>query len=213
MQASLLLSLWAPALRVNPSRGNFYWLSGAIAIAKELGLHRDGPVSRNDISDGKLLRRVWWGCVIRDVFLAITYRRPTIIRLGDYDVLPLTWEDAMDASEESKFYNLTSEQQLAKMFAHLTQIAPLACKVLEVRFSVATRTPPINQSPSRGLDSLLDMERTYTELVIWHKSFLATGDISFVDSEETISKALMLHRNMILILYKCVEPVLPKRES
>ena len=99
------------------------------------------------------------------------------------------------------------------MFAHLTQIAPLACKVLEVRFSVATRTPPINQSPSRGLDSLLDMERTYTELVIWHKSFLATGDISFVDSEETISKALMLHRNMILILYKCVEPVLPKRES
>ncbi|KAH6712491.1 fungal-specific transcription factor domain-containing protein [Leptodontidium sp. MPI-SDFR-AT-0119] len=207
VQASLLLSYWAPALKVNPSRGNIYWLSGAIAIAKELGLHRDGSISRNDTSDGKLLRRVWWGCFIRDIFLAITYRRPTIIRLNDHDVRPLTWEDVMDASEESKKFNLTSERQLAKMFAHLTQIAPLACRVLEVRFSLATRIPT-NQSPSSALDSLLDVERTYTELVIWNKSFLAAGDFTFVDSEETIFKALMLHRNLILVLYNSIVIVL-----
>lgn len=203
VQASLLLSHWVPALSVNPSRGNIYWLSGAIAIAKEMGLHLNASISRYGSSDWKLLKRVWWCCVLRDAFLAITYRRPPTIRLNDYDIPPLMWDDVMDDPEESDIYDRNAEHQLANMFAHLTRMAPLVCKVLEARFSPATR-PRTDQSLSAGLNFLLDVERTNTELGIWYKAFLSVDNFSYVDSEETISKAIMFHRNFVLIFYKCV---------
>lgn len=50
------------------------------------------------------------------------------------------------------------------------------------------------------LDGILDMERSNTEFKMWKHGFLAE-DFSYLDSEESAYRPLMLHRNFILILH------------
>ncbi|KAK2685766.1 hypothetical protein QWA68_015374 [Fusarium oxysporum] len=86
LQATLLFSYWAPQLKQCPSQINIHWLSLAIVMAKELGMHQDAGA---ELTDKKLRRRIWWSCVFRDVVLAFTYRRPPMIHAVDHASSPL----------------------------------------------------------------------------------------------------------------------------
>jgi hypothetical protein len=58
------------------------WMSvgNAVRIAQSLGLHLDRTTNRISLSsERELSRRVWYGCVLMDRFLAMTYGRPPSI--------------------------------------------------------------------------------------------------------------------------------------
>jgi len=93
LQATLLFSYWAPQLKQRPSQINIHWLSLAIVMAKELGMHQGAGA---ELTDKKLRRRIWWTCVFRDVVLAFTYRRPPMIHAVDRVSSPLYIEDVLD---------------------------------------------------------------------------------------------------------------------
>ncbi|KAG5745454.1 hypothetical protein H9Q70_011856 [Fusarium xylarioides] len=197
LQATLLFSYWAPQLKQGPSQINIHWLSLAIVMAKELGMHQDAGA---ELADKKLRRRIWWSCVFRDVVLAFTYRRPPMIHAVDHVSSPLYIEDVLDGLQGSSAYSEPATRVLAKLFLRLSNLAAIASRLLELRYSPRSSITT-GDSSSTMLDGILDMERSNTEFKMWKHAFMAE-DFSYLDSEEDTYRPLMLHRNFILILHK-----------
>ncbi|UPL02917.1 hypothetical protein LCI18_013851 [Fusarium solani-melongenae] len=197
LQATLLFSYWAPQLKQSPSRINIHWLSLAIVMAKELGMHQDVDI---ELADKKLRRRIWWSCIFRDAVLAFTYRRPPMIHAVDHVSSPLHIEDVLDGLQGSSAYSEPATRVLAKLFIRLGNLAAIASRLLESRYSPRSSTTTAGDSSSTMLDGILDMERSNTEFKMWKHAFMAE-DFSYLDSEEGAYRPLMLHRNFILILH------------
>ncbi|KAI3571601.1 fungal-specific transcription factor domain-containing protein [Fusarium oxysporum f. sp. albedinis] len=197
LQATLLFSYWAPQLKQSPSRINIHWLSLAIVMAKELGMHQDAGA---ELADKKLRRRIWWSCIFRDVVLAFTYRRPPMIHAVDHVSSPLYIEDVLDGLQGSSAYSEPATRVLAKLFLRLSNLAAIASRLLELRYSPRSSITTAGDSSSTMLDGILDMERSNTEFKMWKHAFMAE-DFSYLDSEEDTYRPLMLHRNFILILH------------
>ncbi|KAH7109773.1 fungal-specific transcription factor domain-containing protein [Dactylonectria macrodidyma] len=197
LQATLLFSYWAPQLKQSPSRINIHWLSLAIVMAKELGMHQDAGA---ELADKKLRRRIWWSCIFRDVVLAFTYRRPPMIHAVDHVSSPLYIEDVLDGLQGSLAYSEPATRVLAKLFIRLSNLAAIASRLLESRYSPRSCTTTAGDPSSTMLDGILDMERSNTEFKMWKHAFMAE-DFSYLDSEEGAYRPLMLHRNFILILH------------
>lgn len=197
LQATLLFSYWAPQLKQNRSRINIHWLSLAITTAKELGMHQDAGA---ELMDKMLRRRIWWSCILRDVVLAFTYRRPPMIHAVDHASSPLHVEDVLDGLQGSSAYSEPATRVLARLFVRLTDLVAIASRLLESKYSPPT-TATTGNSPSTRIDDILDIERSNTEFKMWKHAFMAE-DFDYMDSEESTYRPLMLHRNFILILHK-----------
>ncbi|WKT46952.1 hypothetical protein QSH57_011826 [Fusarium oxysporum f. sp. vasinfectum] len=197
LQATLLFSYWAPQLKQRPSQIKIHWLSLAIVMAKELGMHQDAGA---ELTDKKLRRRIWWSCVFRDVVLAFTYRRPPMIHAVDRVSSPLYIEDVLDGLQGSSVYYEPATRVIAKLFLRLSNLTAIASRLLELRYSSRSTTNTGGDSSSTMLDGILDMDRSNTEFRMWRHAFMAQ-DFSCLDSEEDTYRHLMLHRNFILILH------------
>lgn len=81
IESALLLGFWfADAEDVKQS---WYWTGIAIGISQTIGLHRDPDVTRKNIAlsdqQRRLWRNLWWGCFLRDSWLAFGMGRPVRI--------------------------------------------------------------------------------------------------------------------------------------
>ncbi|KAF5658958.1 fungal specific transcription factor factor [Fusarium denticulatum] len=185
LQATLLFSYWAPQLKQRPSQINTHWLSLAIVMAKELGMHQDAGA---ELTDKKLRRRIWWSCVLRDVVLAFTYRRPPMIHGVDHASSPLYIEDVLDGLQGSSVYSEPATRVIAKLFLRLSNLAAIASRLLELRYSPRS-SPSTGGDSSTMLDGILDMERSNTEFRMWRHAFMAE-DFSYFDSDEANRRLL-----------------------
>ncbi|KAF2662341.1 hypothetical protein K491DRAFT_585585 [Lophiostoma macrostomum CBS 122681] len=78
-----------------------FWLHMGVALAHQLGLHRQ---PRPGSQDATLRRRLWWTLVIRDCQIATSHGRPRMINPKDCDVHPLTIEDLPQGSLGSMLF-------------------------------------------------------------------------------------------------------------
>lgn len=87
VQSALLLT-WHVEDSDFVSNGPYYWIGLATRIALGLGMHRDrsdNSASRMPLADRRLYRRLWWTTLRFEVYTALEYGRPPMIRTEDFD--------------------------------------------------------------------------------------------------------------------------------
>ncbi|KIX93497.1 uncharacterized protein Z520_10675 [Fonsecaea multimorphosa CBS 102226] len=92
------------------SDNSSFWLRISVALAHQLGLHRE-PDPR--MADAKLRRRIWWALVSRDNLIAASHGRPRAVNSEDSNVRPLRTDD-FDGDDED-----------ALLFMHFVQITSI----------------------------------------------------------------------------------------
>jgi hypothetical protein len=201
LQALLMFSYWVPTIDVQYARGNNYWLSGALTIAKDLNLNKEEVIARAEPQSQKSMRRTWWACVVRDSILAFTYRRPPLINPHDYNVEKLVVEDLTGDYHASAAWQGPARDIVARLFIHQTDLATLAYKHLHTIYSPGQTAAANISTPASLMEHLLNVDRWNTELQLWKQTFLAE-DLSCLELGEDIYRCLIMHRNFVLIMYK-----------
>lgn len=99
VQAALLMT-WHVEDSDSVSNGPYYWVGLATRIAFGLGMHRDlsdASASLMPTEDRRLYRRLWWTTFRFEVFTALEYGRPPMIRAEDFDQATLEPTDFLCA--------------------------------------------------------------------------------------------------------------------
>ena len=95
VQAALLLASHTENADTVGSNA-YYWVGTAVRTAFGLGMHRGGLLGYHLPCEAvtiKLYRKVWWSLVHAEVFLALEFGRPCMIRAEDFDTAGLTDDD------------------------------------------------------------------------------------------------------------------------
>ena len=105
LQGSLILSSLQFAFALD--KDFRFWMSNAVRLATQMGLHRDSLGMYLEESSRKLFRRIWWVLYCRDILLVISgcdnARR---INDGDFDTVELSEDDWEDESVPPRFAQL-----------------------------------------------------------------------------------------------------------
>lgn len=149
-QACLLLSFWAPTSTRKP---NTSWLSLAIQHAKSAEAHHYAAISQFSPTTHPLqhrkqniLKRVWWGCIIRDRCLGLLMRRPLQITKSHFDFDSNPSFDLSDLASEfgaSRVYDDDTKRCLAEV---LVQIIELYVAITDTLLLVF----PLDDTPGWG---------------------------------------------------------------
>lgn len=149
-QACLLLSFWAPSSTRKP---NTSWLSLAIQHARSAEAHhysampQFSPVT-HPLQHRKqnILKRVWWGCIIRDRCLGLLMRRPLQITKAHFDFDSNPTFDMSDLSSEfaiSRVYDNDTKRCLADVLAQIIELFVVLTDILMLVF-------PLDDTPGWG---------------------------------------------------------------
>ncbi|KAH7070337.1 fungal-specific transcription factor domain-containing protein [Paraphoma chrysanthemicola] len=212
LQTLLMFSYWVPTIDIQYARGNNYWLSGALAIAKDLNLNKEEVIARAEPQSQKSMRRTWWACVVRDSILAFTYRRPPLINPHDYNVEKLVVEDLTGDYHASAAWQGPSRDIVARLFIHQTDLATLAYKHLHAMYSPGQTASSMISTPASLMEHLLNVDRWNTELQLWKQTFLAE-DLSCLELGEDIYRCLIMHRNFVLVMYNTISMIVNQPRS
>ncbi|KAF2692172.1 hypothetical protein K458DRAFT_286823 [Lentithecium fluviatile CBS 122367] len=83
-----------------------FWLHMGVALAHQLGLHREPSPKQ---TDAKLRRRLWWTLFIRDCQIATSHGRPRTINPEDSNVRPLKLDDFSVPNDDASLFLAFSE--------------------------------------------------------------------------------------------------------
>ncbi|OJD16082.1 hypothetical protein AJ78_03715 [Emergomyces pasteurianus Ep9510] len=102
IQAICLLQWWNPSGAEHISRdASTFWLHMGVALAHQIGLHRDPSPSQPDAG---FRRRLWWTLFTRDCMISASHGRPRAISNKDFDVRPPTLEDFPGDKEDARLF-------------------------------------------------------------------------------------------------------------
>ena len=173
-QAALLLSFWSPP---NTRNCNTSWLSLAIQHAKAAEAHHYSAmpvfsVATHPLQHKKqnILKRLWWGCIIRDRTLGLLMRRPIQITEGHFDFHAnpvLGFSDLVDEFERSKVYNPDTKRGLAEILAQIIELYVILTDIIMLVF-------PLDDTPGWGRQMLPEdsgkVHDCKSALRRWHKT-------------------------------------------
>lgn len=132
--------------------GAWYWIGIAISLSQTLGIHRLQQTTTRGQSfpeaRQRLVRRIWWTCLLRDRWLSLAKGRPMRIHHEDCDIpLPVA-KDILDELSSvalrarSSFIPAESEV-LSKMWVRLVKISATLGNILRVHYRANGPTPCI----------------------------------------------------------------------
>ncbi|EQL35447.1 C6 transcription factor [Blastomyces gilchristii SLH14081] len=102
IQAICLLQWWNPSGAEHISRdASTFWLHMGVALAHQIGLHRDPSPSQPNAG---FRRRLWWTLFTRDCMISASHGRPRAISKKDFDVRPPTLEDFPGDKEDARLF-------------------------------------------------------------------------------------------------------------
>ncbi|ODH50758.1 hypothetical protein GX48_03074 [Paracoccidioides brasiliensis] len=102
IQAICLLQWWNPSGAEHISRdASTFWLHMGVALAHQIGLHRDPSPSQPNVG---FRRRLWWTLFTRDCMISASHGRPRAISKKDFDVRPPTLEDFPGNQEDARLF-------------------------------------------------------------------------------------------------------------
>ena len=142
--------------------GAYHWIGIAISLCQTLGLHRNSelnvPKHRLPKSQVRVLRRIWWSCVLRDRWLSLGMGRPMRINPADCEVPMPTVEDVIQELEAmstqiKQTYIPVDSEWLASLWVKLINISNLLGTIISVFYK------PKNSLPSR-----IDLEQYEVDL-------------------------------------------------
>jgi hypothetical protein len=104
---------------------NTYWLGNAISFARDIKAHQY-HIRRNSIpTEKRMLKRLWWCCIIRDRILPLGVRRPLKIGSEDFDFQadPIALSDFDSEIRRSKVYDTKTKTELIQLFVAVCELS------------------------------------------------------------------------------------------
>lgn len=102
IQAVILLGFW-----YGDTEDRFeawHWIGIAVSMCQTLGLHRSLQPSnesgQGSAARGRLLRRIWWSCFVRDRWLSVVKGRPMRIDIKDCTIKDPMFDDLVPELSE-----------------------------------------------------------------------------------------------------------------
>ena len=148
VQSLLLMTYWYDS--DSDDKHTWYWMGLAITTAHVEGLHRDLEDPQHMTKKGRLRRRIWWSCVIRDRLLGLGIRRPSRIREEEFSVARLRLDDFDVAQPPSPSVarlleapsftgqDPTARQRLATLCIDLSQLSITIGRILHSQYTIAS---------------------------------------------------------------------------
>lgn len=165
------------------------WVSLAISIAEDLGIHRSTRRSQLSDMESSQLRIIWWCVVLRDLMTSLTLGRPPRICQQRCDVEPLTLEDFdVDKDPDSSLFGKRSPS----CYHYLIEISKLNIfmdEIIEIRYNPRSSLEP-------------DMSRFHRDLLEWKKNL---PDCVNRVKNETDSSALyleMAYHHLLIFIFR-----------
>lgn len=148
VQSLLLMTYWYDSDSDDKHTG--YWMGLALTTAHIEGLHRHPEERPHMTKKGRLRRRIWWSCVIRDRLLGLGIRRPSRIREEEFTVEGLRLDDfdisPPPSSEVARLlaapsYTRTDpadRQRMANLCIDLSQLCMAIGRILHSQYTIAS---------------------------------------------------------------------------
>lgn len=216
-QAAILLSFAVSSSKRKPDTT---WLSVAIEHAKlaDANTYASMPASRLD-KQQNTLKRVWWGCVIRDRSIGLLMRRPIQITDVHFDCKceGLGVDDLSDEFERSKVYGSATKRRLAEILALHTELYMTMTETLLIAF-------PLDDKGHGTRDGNPGIGRRARECKLalrqWHASAMARlpmprSDLASLPSDGTGAShpSAILYTLLMYMYYHTTRVVLCHYES
>lgn len=190
-QTAVLMTLWCPVEpRAVPSSS--MWLQLAIQNARFVDAHLAWDAAVSPITTAnrpqpsrRMLRRLWWSCVIRDRALALGLRRGLQVTTTQPSPYMADFESEMSRSE---VYAWERKQVLARLFLRMAQL----CNILT---DLLTYPPDASESPLQSAGILTDCRQS---LQRWHDGLQHDLANSCGGSRK---HSVTVHTNLVLMAY------------
>ncbi|EME86062.1 uncharacterized protein MYCFIDRAFT_194222 [Pseudocercospora fijiensis CIRAD86] len=186
-QACLLLSYNAP--NYNLLRLNTYWITNAIRFAR---IARADSYHRiKDPVKSKMLKRIWWGVILRDRILSLGLRRSIQVPLeNDWDTEKhvLQAEDFQPELGNSPMHDTETQLRIFEMLGTMCRLAQCLTHTSRILYK-HERLDDRLEYASRSLPTLVsDIQRSLESLRLWHEQAIRAFPfpISLDDAHETI---------------------------
>ncbi|KAH8705838.1 fungal-specific transcription factor domain-containing protein [Talaromyces proteolyticus] len=190
IQSVLLMSFWYTDS--HDHTGAWYWVGIAITLAQGIGIHRSPHVqyrhrekSQDVLSElrQRLIRRIWWTCVVRDRWLSLAKGRPMRIHDEDCDLsIPIDNDVLHELQNLSSgahgIFIPTDIIQLAGMWVQLVKISIAMGRVLRMHYRLNSPKPKAEDIDQLAIElfefepsessSLYDL----TDILLLHKYHL-----------------------------------------
>lgn len=170
-----------------------YWLSIAIHYAKSAGAHRHHE--NQDIREVRLLKRLWWCCILRDQILALALHQP-----------PLVNRSALETSCPAlSVADFTHEIRTSRVYEHvdkkiIVQIAIVLCEFSDILGDILLLSPLVE---GRGL-CREEIEDHTLKLDAWYDETYATFRLPTLMTGA--HESLTLFSNILCTYYQWVIP-------
>ncbi|KAF5709071.1 cutinase transcription factor 1 beta [Fusarium mundagurra] len=148
VQSLLLMTYWYDS--DSDDKHTWYWMGLALTTAHIEGLHRDLEEPQQMNKQGRLRRRIWWSCVIRDRLLGLGLRRPSRIREDEFSVTRLRLDDFdISAPPPPAVARLlvapsytgkdpVNRQRMAALCIDLSQLCTTIGRILHSQYTIAS---------------------------------------------------------------------------
>ncbi|KAI8649275.1 Cutinase transcription factor 1 beta-like protein [Fusarium keratoplasticum] len=213
-QAALLLSFSSMSAK---KKVDTSWLTSAIENARLADAPQYSATSVSvDITQKRLLKRVWWCCIIRDRSLSLLMRRPILITKDDFDFTANRLElcDFEDEFERSKVYNAATKKTLARILIRTVDLFVALTDTLALVFSCdctkamsPARSAEVSKCVHQGKQHL---HRWYTDTSkeLPEQVFVTMATTSSLVEPETPHDSIQLYMNLMFMYYHTARIIL-----
>lgn len=189
-------------------RVNTLWLTHAIRFAQVAGADRFYELKGVEPKQLRMLKRLWWGCIVRDRIMPLGLRRPIQIR----ESIPVRGDQRflseVDFQDEMGMSRVHDPAAQARIF----QIVNLMCKFSEsltpamITLYAAEKPRDRAVSTPDTLQSCLTDVKTHIEqLYLWHESAVRVFPPPVSLDDE--SAAVTIYANLLWMYYEYVPVV------
>ena len=197
-QTALLLTFWCPLDHVS-GRANSVWLDIAIHHARRAKAHLAWNSttslkmtelwSQHDLNTIRLLKRLWWCCIIRDRFLSLGLsRRMQIPR--SYPILVAS--DFETETEHCEVHDAETKHRLVSVLTQLMRLCNILTKLLPL-LSMVDGSPCHHDEKRRSLDECR------VSLQNWHQT--QRKSLSGRKPTGIRQRSVIVHTNLMHMFY------------
>ncbi|KPM40118.1 hypothetical protein AK830_g6418 [Neonectria ditissima] len=191
-QAALLLSYWTPPLNGVDEIPNSRWLAVAIENSLKAEAHVKSAAEGPRTSEHKMLRRLWWCCILRDRLHALGLRRSILLTRAHFDFerhLDQGCAEIKDEILRSQVHGRNTRADLANVVCKTIELSVVLTDILLLVF-------PFN----KGL--LVPEETAHRKAKgALNRWFIASGAVRYKAGNSTQDHCVTVLANLMLMCY------------
>lgn len=220
LQATLILTYWAPDTEIGEPRAQWYWIWSALSIAEKCGMNQLYILDQYTQDERRLRRRLWWCCVLRATLISLGLKRPCPVQENGHNIPFPTLEDFEGEFDGSRVFNLETKQTLSNMFVQMTKLAVCLFPVIQLQHRHIFLSPYVQKTivDLTGQGNLGITDSSCTDMTtcannIW-SSFRKLSEWNEMLPQECANRsttkllfqhsAVVVHRNLMHMCYQYV---------